>query len=195
MTTDLGAAALIDAALELAVLPSFSRVGPRVRGRLFAWEEPDADSLAGRTALVTGPTSGIGRAAARGLAKAGAHVVLVGRDAGRLAQVREELALLTDEDRYSMVVGDMSSLPSVESVVAHVAANEERLDVVVDNAGAIYQERADTADGIEQTLALLVCGPFALTRGLMPLLQASHGRVVAVTSGGMYTQAVDVDDI
>jgi NAD(P)-dependent dehydrogenase (short-subunit alcohol dehydrogenase family) len=129
------------------------------------------------------------------LAAAGARIVLVGRDAGRLGEVGTELSALTGEDRYPLVLGDMSSLRSVRAVVDQVMASEQRLDIVVDNAGAIYRDRGETAEGIERTLATLVCGPFALVAGLLPMLRASRGRVIAVTSGGMYTQSVDVDDI
>jgi dehydrogenase/reductase SDR family protein 12 len=195
MTRRTTPATVIDGALELAVLPSFSRVGPRMRSRLFGWEMPEPNALAGRTALVTGPTSGIGRQAARDLARAGARVVLVGRDADRLGVVADELSTLTGDNRFPLVVADMSSLASVDEAVARVVTSEERVDVLVDNAGAMYPERTETSDGIEKTLAVLVCGPFALVRGLMPLLMTSHARVIAVTSGGMYTQRVHMDDL
>jgi dehydrogenase/reductase SDR family protein 12 len=185
----------IDAAIELAVVPSFSRVGPAVRRRLFRWEAPGEDALTGRTAVVTGPTSGIGRAAARGLAVAGARVVLVGRDSDRLEQVRSELISSTGADRYRAVVADMSSLASVREAADEIARSEARVDVLIDNAGAIYPNRETSADGIEKTLAILVCGPFALTAALLPRLRESRGRVISVTSGGMYTQRVRFDDI
>ncbi len=77
-----------------------------------------------------------------------------------------------------------------------ILATEDRLDVLVDNAGAIYPERSETAEGIERTLAVLVVGPCALESGLMPLLQQTpSARVIAVTSGGMYAQPVDLEDL
>jgi NAD(P)-dependent dehydrogenase (short-subunit alcohol dehydrogenase family) len=73
---------------------------------------------------------------------------------------------------------------------------EQRLDVVVDNAGAIYPDRQETEDGIERTLAILVCGPYVMERELLPLLRSTPGsRVIAVTSGGMYAQRVHFDDL
>ncbi len=185
------AADVVDAALELAVVPSFSRIGPAVRGHLYDWPSKPDRSLAGRTALVTGATSGIGRAAVTRLAGAGARVVLLGRSADKLESLRSELVSQVGEDRFAVVIADMSSLGSISDAVKHIAESEDRLDVLVDNAGAIYPERTDSDDGIEKTLAILVCGPFVLVSGLLPLLRRSDsGRVIAVTSGGMYTQPV-----
>jgi NAD(P)-dependent dehydrogenase (short-subunit alcohol dehydrogenase family) len=187
---------IADAGLEVTVVGSFSRIGPAVRRRLFQWGDPPPMALAGKTALVTGPTSGLGQATAHGLAALGARVVLLGRDAGRLARVRDELTRAAGEDRFPTVVADMSSLASVRSAVEQIQATETRIDVLVDNAGAIYPERTLSVDGIEATLALLVVGPFALVGGLMSLLRASgEARVIAVTSGGMYTQAARLDDL
>jgi dehydrogenase/reductase SDR family member 12 len=72
---------LVDDLLELTVVASFSNVGIRARRRLFGWDDPPRGTLRGRTALVTGPTSGLGREIAKGLAHLGARVVLVGRSA------------------------------------------------------------------------------------------------------------------
>lgn len=74
-------------------------------------------------------------------------------------------------------------------------ASESRLDVLIDNAGAIFPERTVGPDGLEATFGLMVAGPFVLTAGLLPLLRASAGRVIAVTSGGMYSQRLDFDDL
>lgn len=187
---------IVDAGLEVTVVGSFSRVGPAVRRRLFRWREPPPQSLAGKTALVTGPTSGLGQATARGLATLGARVVLLGRNEGRLTRMRGELTQVAGEDRFPIVVADMASLASVRRAAEQIRATENRLDVLVDNAGAIYPERTLNPDGIEASLALLVVGPFALMGALLPLLRESgDARVIAVTSGGMYTQAVDLDDL
>ena len=187
---------LVDNALELLVVPSFSRWGYHARRRLYDWQALPAQSLAGQTALVTGPTSGLGRSIAGSLAELGARVVLVGRNADKLAGVRDELTMATRSDRFPTVVADLSSRLEVVEAVDSIRATESRLDVVIDNAGGLYPERRESADGIELTLALMVVGPFMLLAGLLPLLRAgSGGRVVAVTSGGMYTQPVDLDDL
>lgn len=187
---------VVDDALEVSVVGSFSRIGPAVRRRLFGWRATPAGALSGRTVLVTGPTSGLGRAATIALAALGARVVLAGRSEARLAALRDELVRAHGEDRFPLAVVDMGSLASVRAAAATVLATEPRLDVVVDNAGAIYPERTEGPDGIEATFALLAVGPFALVAGLLPLLRRTPGsRVIAVTSGGMYTQRLDLDDL
>jgi NAD(P)-dependent dehydrogenase (short-subunit alcohol dehydrogenase family) len=163
---------------------------------VFGWTSPPDGALVGKTVLVTGPTSGLGRATADAVASRGARVVLVGRSAERLARVRDELVATHGEDRFPIVVADMSSLASVRAAVATILAAEPRLDVVVDNAGAIFPERRETPDGIEATFATMVVGPFVLIGGLRPLLERTGGaRAIAVTSGGMYTQALPLDDL
>lgn len=187
---------LIDDLLEVAVVPSFSAIGARVRRRLWGWREPEPRALAGRVAMVTGATGGLGRETAEALARLGARVILVGRDATKLEAVRSTLISSEGEDRFPVVVADMSSLASVRSAAAEVLAASSTLDVIVDNAGAIYADRTTTPDGIEASMALLAIGPFALAAGLLPALRRSpDARVIAVTSGGMYTQPLDLDDL
>ncbi len=188
--------ALIDALLELTVVGSFSRIGPAVRRRLDRWAPPPADALAGRTVLVTGPTSGLGRQVTDELAALGARIGLVGRNPDRLNAVRDALVARYGVDLYPVVVADMGSLASVRAAADRVLATESRLDVLVDNAGAIFPDRTIGADGIEATLATLVVGPFTLISDLLPLLERTAGsRVIAVTSGGQYAQGLDLDDL
>lgn len=187
---------LVDDALEITVVGSFSRIGYGARRRLYDWHEAPPGGLLGRTALVTGPTSGLGRAATGELARLGARVVLVGRSEAKLARVREELTVSSGVDRYPSVVADMSSLSSVRGAVEQVLATESRLDVLIDSAGAIHAERSLTDDGLEATFATMVVGPFVLMGGLLPLLEAGDGgRCISVVSGGMYAQPLDLDDL
>jgi NAD(P)-dependent dehydrogenase (short-subunit alcohol dehydrogenase family) len=187
---------LIDDGLEVTVVASFSRLGIVVRQRLFAWKAPPDGSLRGRAVMVTGPTSGLGRAAADAMAALGARVILAGRSEERLGRVRDALVAAHGEDRFPLVVVDTGSLASVRAASRHILETEERLDVVVDNAGAITPERLIGPDGIETTFATLVVGPFALVAGLLPLLERTPGsQVIAVTSGGMYTQKLHLDDL
>ena len=188
--------ALVDALLELTVVGSFSRIGPAVRRRLDHWASPPADVLAGRTVLITGPTSGLGRQVTDELAALGARVVLVGRSEERLNAVRDTLVARHGVDLYPIVVADLASLASVRAAADQVLVNESRLDVLIDNAGAIFPDRTIGPDGIEATLATLVVGPFALIGGLLPVLDRTPGsRVIAVTSGGQYAQSIDLDDL
>ena len=187
---------VVDDLLEISVIGSFSRIGPAVRRRLFGWGPPPAGVLAGRTVAVTGPTSGLGLETATTLATLGARVVLIGRDRSRLDRLAAELAAIHGEDRFPVVVADLGSLTAVRAAADRIVATEERLDVLVDNAGAMFPERMDTADGIEASLAVLTVGPFVLTASLLPLLRATgQARVIGVTSGGMYAQRLDLDDL
>ena len=187
---------LVDDALEIAVVPSFSAIGFSLRRRFFGWMPPPADALHGRTVLITGPTSGLGRAATDAIAALGARIVLVGRDRDRLTAVRDDLIHTHGADRFPTVVTDMASLASVRQAVTRVLDTESQLDVVIDNAGAIFSERMKSPDGFEATFATLVLGPFTLLAGLMPLLRSTgRARVVAVTSGGMYAQRLRLDDL
>lgn len=187
---------LVDEGLELTVAGSFSRAGYAARRWLYDWSTPAPGALQGRTVLVTGPTSGLGRAATDELAALGARVILVGRSQERLAAVRNALVSRHGADRFPTIVADMGSLRSVEEAVATIRGTEPRLDVMVDNAGAIFPTRTVGPDGIEATFATLVVGPFALVSGLVPMLRQSEGaRVLAVTSGGMYGQRLDLDDL
>jgi len=190
------ARSLLDDALEITVVGSFSRIGYEARRRLFAWTDPLPGVLEGRSALVTGPTSGIGRASADALAGLGARVIMLGRSEARLERVREEFVSRHGEDRFPLVVADMSSLASVRAAVETIRSREPRLDVLVDSAGAINPGRITTDDGLEATFATMVVGPFVLISGLLPLLEASgDGRVITVVSGGMYGQALRLDDL
>jgi NAD(P)-dependent dehydrogenase (short-subunit alcohol dehydrogenase family)/carbon monoxide dehydrogenase subunit G len=123
-------------------------------------------------------------------------VILVGRRHDRLADMRDALVRTYGEDRFPIVVADMASLASVRAAAERILESEPRLDVLVDNAGAIFPERTESPDGIEATLATMVVGPFALIAGLLPLLRRTgRARVIAVTSGGMYAQRLDLDDL
>ena len=189
-------AAVVDDLLEITVIGSFSRIGYGVRRRLFGWTTPRAGSMVGRTVLLTGVTSGLGREAAGTLATLGARVILAGRDEAKLHTVRDELVRIHGEDRFPILVVDMASLASVRGAVERILASESRLDAVIDNAGAIFPTRQVTADGIEATLATMVVGPFALVSGLLPLLEVTGGaRVISVTSGGQYAERLHLDDL
>jgi dehydrogenase/reductase SDR family member 12 len=189
-------ATIIDSLLELSIVGSFSRVGWSVRRNLFDWQAIPDGTLEGRTALVTGPTSGLGRELAGSLAALGARVILVGRNEDKLASVAAELGSVSAPSLVDTVVADLASLDSVGEAVDRILDREPRLDVIVDNAGAMFPSRRETSDGIEMTLATMVVGPFALVSGLLPLLRRTGAaRVVAVTSGGMYAQPLRLDDL
>jgi dehydrogenase/reductase SDR family member 12 len=178
----------VDLALEATVVLSFSRLGYQVRRRLFRWPD-DPSRLEGRVVLVTGSTSGLGRAVAERLARRGATVIVSGRDPQRTRRVRAELVEASGRAEIHDVVADLGRLDEVVALAAAVQANHDRLDALVHNAGALVHDFRRTDDGLELTVATHVVAPHLLTRQLFGLLAATpSSRVVTVASGGMYTQ-------
>lgn len=187
-------ATAIDAVLEATVLPSFSRIGPRVRSRLFDWSPlPD---LRGRVVLVTGATSGLGEATATELARLGATVCLLGRDEQRVAASIDRVRAASGNENIHGDVADLADLSQVRAFATRFLGSNTRLDAIVHNAGALVPNHTCTVDDIEVTVQTHVIAPFLLTTLLLPLLEASApARVVWVTSGGMYSQRLSVDDL
>ena len=189
-----GLAGFVDALLEIPVAPSFTRLGYDVRSRLERWSALSGYDLTGRVVLVTGATSGLGLAASEILARCGATVVLLGRDAAKTERVRLELVEKTGSGRLSSVVADMGVLDQVRTAAEEVRARHDRLDVLIHNAGALTARRLTTPDGTEATVASQVVGPFLLTGLLLDRLSSSApARVLTMSSGGMYSTGLTVD--
>lgn len=193
MTTDGAVADVIDEVLEATVVLSFTNLGIAARRRLHQWDEPG--SLEGRTVLVTGASSGLGAAATRQLAMRGARVWMLVRDEAKGERVRDQVAADTGNDDLGLVLADLSDLASVRDAAAELRANVDRLDVLVHNAGALFDVRRISTDGIELTFQLHVVAPFLLTAELLDPLRAARGRIITVASGGLYTQPLDIDDL
>ena len=190
------AARALDSVLDRTVVPGFTRVGYAVRRRLPTWPaDPRPGVLAGRHVAVTGASSGLGRRTALDLAALGATVHLVVRDAARGGRVAGEVDAAVGRDGAARVwCCDVSDLDSVRAFCAAFLASGLPLRALVHNAGALPQARTTSEQGHEMTMALHVLGPVLMTELLLPALSADAGRVVFVTSGGMYTQALPVDD-
>jgi dehydrogenase/reductase SDR family protein 12 len=187
---------LIDQALDRSVVLGYANIGLNVRRRLPGWpaEPPRLD---GKVVLVTGAASGLGLAAAAGFARLGASVRVLARDDQRAAQAVAETRDRAGDAEADVrpEACDVSSLDSLRAFTERFRAREERLDVLVNNAGVMPDERTRTADGIEATFATHVLAPWVLIDGLLPLLKAAApSRVINVTSGGQYGQQVPVDD-
>lgn len=175
--------------LDATVVGGYSRIGWEVRSRLSSFARPEDMDLRGRRIVVTGPTSGLGRETARMLATAGADLVLVGRDRARTQAESDECDAI-GSGSVETVVADMGDLVSVSDAARAISTDGARLDCVVHNAGALLKERTESPQGHEMTLAAHVLGPHLMTRMLAPTLAAHNGRVVTVSSGGMYAAAL-----
>ena len=182
---------LVDAALEVSVAGSFSRVGCAVRGRLEHWGPPAG--LAGRVVIVTGASSGIGRAVALETARLGATTWVLGRDRGRTEAVARDAHARGAGGSIEPVVLDVVDADAVHSFAERIATVHDHVDVLVHAAGALFPTYRCAPDGSELTLATAVLAPFRLTGLLGPLLRRSgDANIVTVSSGGMYTERFDL---
>lgn len=182
----------ISRALDADVVPGFSKIGYRVRQLIGNWQAISDFDLRGKTVVITGPTSGLGEQVARQLAPTGANLVLVARNEEKCARVIDEIAPLCTGNKPIFVQAEMGDLESVRSACAAIQQQFAHVDVLIHNAGALLNTRQISPQGIEQTVASHVVGPFLMTTLLLPLL--AGGRVVTVSSGGMYTSPLPVFD-
>jgi dehydrogenase/reductase SDR family protein 12 len=149
-----------------------------------------------RHAIITGATSGIGLEAAKQLAELGAELTLVVRDKNKAQQVVRELIEQTDNTRINIELADMSLMKDVHMLADRLLKAGKPVDMLINNAGALFNPRKQTTEGLEQSFALLLLGPYILTERLHPLLAKSKSaRVVNVLSGGMYSQKIQVNDL
>ncbi len=146
-------------------------------------------SMAGKTCVVTGATSGIGEAAARELAAMGAHVVVVGRDPVRCRATVDAIHAATGKGSVETAMADLSSLAEVRRLAAELADRLPRIDVLSNNAGAYFARRHASAEGLEMTWALNVLAPFLLTHLLLDKLEASAPARVVNTSSAAHERA------
>lgn len=152
-------------------------------------------SLQGKTCLITGVTQGIGRVAAREIARLGPNMVLVARDRRRGAEVVEEVKA-AGSPQVELIVADLSSQAEVRRAAAEFLARHDRLHILVNNAGAVFGERKLSADGLEMTFALNHLGYFLLTQELLDVLKASApARIVNVASDAHSRARLDFDDL
>ena len=150
-------------------------------------------NLAEATILVTGATDGLGKRVARELAAKGTTVLLHGRSPERVEATLEEIRSQTSSQKVGSYLADLSSLAAVRDLADRILSEYDRLDVLVNNAGIIVQERKESEDGYELTFAVNYLSHFLLTSLLLPLLKGSApARVVNVASAGQ--SPIDFDD-
>ena len=190
------AAAIADEALELTVVGSFSRIGFAARRALFGWDSTPQPDLHDRTVVITAATGGLGLAAAHLVARRGAQLCLIGRDTVRTDSARRSVVDATPDARVQTVVADLASLDAVRGhggPARRMGSGCRRVDPQRRRA---HPRSARTADGLELTAQVHVVAPFLLTTALLPILQATpDARVITVSSGGMYTQRLDLDTL
>jgi NAD(P)-dependent dehydrogenase (short-subunit alcohol dehydrogenase family) len=156
----------------------------------------EAPTMRGKTVVITGATSGIGQVAAEKLAAMGARLVLVARDKTRGEAELDRLRSLTPGINHAIHYADLSRLAEVKCVAAEIAAAEPRIDVLINNAGALFGNRHVTGDGLELTFATNHMSYFILTHGLRePLRASAPARVVNVASDAHKGRKLDFDDL
>src|SRR5579871_700719 len=149
----------------------------------------------GKVVVITGATSGIGRVAAERLAQMGARMVMVARDRTLGDAILARLRGFGSAP-HSVHYADLSSIPEMKRVAAEIASAEPRVDVLVNNAGALFSSRQVTPDGIEKTFALNHLSYFVVTLGLAERLHGTPGARVVNTSSDAHRRArLDFDDL
>lgn len=154
--------------------------------------------LAGRRFVVTGATSGIGRAAAEAFARRGAELTLVCRDPAKFETVRSEIATATGNVRIDLVPCDFASFAQIRRAAAALCADPRPIHVLLNNAGVIELRRRETEDGLEATFAVNHLGYFLLTNLLLDRIRASApARIVNVASDAhrFARRGLDFDDL
>jgi retinol dehydrogenase 14 len=149
-----------------------------------------------KVCLITGATSGIGKATAMGLANMGASVVMVGRDRGRGEAALAEIKEKSGNASVDLMLADVSSQEEIRRLADEFKEAYPRLDVLINNAGVFRSKRITTAEGMETTFAVNHLAYFLLTNLLLDVLKASApSRIVNVSSGAQSNATIDFDDL
>ena len=150
----------------------------------------------GKTVLVTGANQGIGKASAIALARLGARVILLARNAEKGKAALAEVQAASPNRDADLVVADLSSQMDIRRAAAEVRSRTSRLDVLLNNAGLYVPERHETPDGFEETFGVNHLGPFLLTHELLDLLKSSApARIVTVSSEAHRGASMAWDDL
>ena len=157
-------------------------------------ERAIATDMTGKVCLITGATSGIGWETAKALATQGATVALVGRDTERTQKAIDKIRESAPNAQLESYSADLSSQEQVRRLAQKFQSRHNRLDVLINDAGAVFTSRKESVDGIEMTLALNHLAPFLLTNLLLDTLKASApSRVVTVSSGAHQSAKINFD--
>lgn len=149
-----------------------------------------------KTVLITGATSGIGMHTAFQLAQKGFRVLFSGRDERKVKETLETLERLAPGLGHQGFVAELTLLREAKRLADAVSRDTARLDVLISNAGAVFQSRTLTEEGLEATFALNHMAPFVIARRLVPLLhQAAPSRLIVVSSHSHYSGTVDFENL
>jgi NAD(P)-dependent dehydrogenase (short-subunit alcohol dehydrogenase family) len=152
-------------------------------------------SMHEKVVIITGATRGIGFACARQLAQFGAAIVMVCRDRDRAADARNEIAKVANGPKPLLLIADLFSQPSIRALAGEICSRFRRIDVLINNAGAMFSTRELTLDGFEKTFALNHLAPFLLTNLLLDLVHAApQGRIITVGSES-YSGTLDFSNL
>jgi NAD(P)-dependent dehydrogenase (short-subunit alcohol dehydrogenase family) len=159
------------------------------------WSADQISDQSSKTILITGANSGLGLISARELARAGATVILTARSQAKLAEAEAEIRERVPDAKLDPRELDLADLASVGGLAESVAADHERLDLLMNNAGVMMPPRSETADGFELQFGTNHLGHFALTGLLLGQLGGDDPRVVTVTSLEHRPGRIDFDDL
>jgi len=152
--------------------------------------------LEGKVCVMTGATSGIGEVAAEALARQGARLVLIARDEARGEATLARLRAIAPAAAHRVHYADLARIAEMKRVATEIAAAEPRIDLLVNNAGALFTTREVTADGLEKHFAVNHVAYFVITLMLRErLVAAAPARVVSTASGAHYGARLDLDDL
>ena len=185
----------VDTLLDRTIAPGYGSLGLLARRNLPDWPA-DPPRIDGQVVLVTGAAAGLGLATCVGLARLGASVRALARSQARADEAAAKVRAEVPGADVRGVACDISDLDALAAFARRFAEQEPRLDVLVNNAGVMPEERSRSVDGHELMFATHVLAPFVLTGLLAPLMERSApARVINVSSGGMYSQALPEDDL
>ncbi|MBF0239389.1 MAG: SDR family NAD(P)-dependent oxidoreductase [SAR324 cluster bacterium] len=184
----------MDDFLNKTILFGYDRIGYNIRKKL--WNEADTKtSMTDKVCVISGANSGLGRATCFHLANLGAVVYLVCRnsESGKLTQ--QKIIKSTGNPNIFLEIVDTSEPQQIKEFASRMHSRESRIDVLINNAGVLLNDRQENSEGLEKTFATNTLGYFLMTNLLLPLLQKSEAaRVINVSSGGMYGASVQLED-
>ncbi len=157
-------------------------------------------NMNGKICVVTGANSGIGKETCKALAQMGAHVIMACRSQERGEAARREVIDASGSDKVDLMLVDLSSMEDMRRFASEYKAKYDRLDVLNNNAGAVFNKRRESVDGLEMTFALDHLGYFLPTMLLLDVIKASgtseaKARIVNVSSGAHNTGNLDFDNL